>query len=213
MPKQGHYASARKQVRIKNGGGKVKRQDRLIDQDQLEDFLLVRYALTIRRQIKVDQRESCQRFLQELAGRLSGGTISMESLLNQLLVDMLAQLPWQFLMQVGINWDLLGRFLGRELPAIPLADRLLVVNMPTITQFNELVSTKLAHQIAALTLLNKPTGPEQATQLAHGLQATILKDNRVDWSKVRALMAPLGYTMPSNLDPGTTQWLLDLVKV
>lgn len=73
MPKQGKVAKASRQVRIKNGGGKVKRQGRLIDPDQLEDFLLVRYALTARRHINPSERESCQRFLQEVASRLTRG--------------------------------------------------------------------------------------------------------------------------------------------
>ena len=213
MPKQGKVAKASRQVRIKNGGGKVKRQGRLIDPDQLENFLLVRYALTARRRINPSERESCQRFLQEVASRLNGGNVVMDQFSARLVGDLLPQLPWQFFMQVADNWPTLRQFLGRELPAVPLRDRLRVASLPTEAEFNELLVTKLARQIAALTLLNKANSADQREMLATAMQQTLYQNGQISWAQVRVLYAPLGYTVPENVDDGTRQWLLDLVKV
>lgn len=213
MPKQGKVAKASRQVRIKNGGGKVKRQGRLIDPDQLENFLLVRYALTARRHINPSERESCQRFLQEVASRLNGGNVVMDQFSARLVGDLLPQLSWQFFMQVANNWPTLRQFLGRELPAVPLRDRLRVASLPTEAEFNELLVTKLARQIAALTLLNKANSADQREMLATAMQQTLYQNGQISWAQVRVLYAPLGYTVPENVDDGTRQWLLDLVKV
>ena len=213
MPKQGKVAKASRQVRIKNGGGKVKRQGRLIDPDQLENFLLVRYALTARRHINPRERESCQRFLQEVASRLNGGNVVMDQFSARLVGDLLSQLPWQFFMQVANNWPTLRQFLGRELPAVPLRDRLRVASLPTEAEFNELLVAKLARQIAALTLLNKANSADQREMLATAMQQTLYQNGQISWAQVRVLYAPLGYTVPENVDDGTRQWLLDLVKV
>lgn len=213
MPKQGKVAKASRQVRIKNGGGKVKRQGRLIDPDQLENFLLVRYALTARRHINPSERVSCQRFLQEVASRLNGGNVVMDQFSARLVGDLLSQLPWQFFMQVANNWPTLRQFLGRELPAVPLRDRLRVASLPTEAEFNELLVAKLARQIAALTLLNKANSADQREMLATAMQQTLYQNGQISWAQVRVLYAPLGYTVPENVDDGTRQWLLDLVKV
>lgn len=213
MPKQGKVAKASRQVRIKNGGGKVKRQGRLIDPDQLEDFLLVRYALTARRHTNPSERESCQRFLQEVASRLTGGNVVMDQFSARLVGDLLPQLPWQFFMQVANNWPTLRQFLGRELPAVPLRDRLRVASLPTEAEFNELLVAKLARQIAALTLLNKASSADQREMLATAMQQTLYQNGQISWAQVRVLYAPLGYTVPENVDDGTRQWLLDLVKI
>ena len=185
----------------------------MIDPDQLEDFLLVRYALTARRHINPSERESCQRFLQEVASRLNGGNVVMDQFSARLVGDLLPQLPWQFFMQVANNWPMLRQFLGRELPAVPLRDRLRVASLPTEAEFNELLVTKLARQIAALTLLNKANSADQREMLATAMQQTLYQNGQISWAQVRVLYAPLGYTVPENVDDGTRQWLLDLVKV
>lgn len=185
----------------------------MIDPDQLENFLLVRYALTARRHINPSERESCQRFLQEVASRLNGGNVVMDQFSARLVGDLLPQLPWQFFMQVANNWPTLRQFLGRELPAVPLRDRLRVASLPTEAEFNELLVTKLARQIAALTLLNKANSADQREMLATAMQQTLYQNGQISWAQVRVLYAPLGYTVPENVDDGTRQWLLDLVKV
>jgi hypothetical protein len=99
------------------------------------------------------------------------------------------------------------------LPAVPLRDRPRVASLPTEAEFNELLVTKLARQIAALTLLNKANSADQREMLATAMQQTLYQNGQISWAQVRVLYAPLGYTVPENVDDGTRQWLLDLVKV
>lgn len=211
MPKQGQYAGARRQVHFRGTGGRVKRQSATIAPGQVGDFLLVRYGLTTRKQLPKAAQETGQRFLQEVATRLpAGGVVDGERVVNDLLVTVNARVPWQFFWQVSEGWQRLRHFLGRELPAIPLEDRLRVVNLPGQEQLDRLLVQLLARRAARATTLNQVLPEAMLDRLAAGIAKDLLVDGRVRWGQVDRLLSPLGFPVDASLDSGSQEWFRQL---
>ena len=184
-----------------------------IPTDQLTDFLVVRFALTAKKRVAPAAQETVQRFLIELADRLVEANGDLVQLVPPLLTKLNFQVPWQFYAQVTANWDLLQRFLVKELPAVPLDQRLRVTAQLSTGQLNQLVAEQLAQKGAAATLLGRGQLPPAQTQLvAKQLLAALYRDGQVDWQQVRALLAPLPYQPAPDLDLPTRQWLTALAQ-
>ena len=211
MPKQGHFAKS-KQVKQLNSF-KVKRHASrpTIANDQLTDFLVVRFALTAKKRLPKVAQESTQRFLIEISGSL----VSEDGDLSKIVLDRLkkvnAQVPWQFFKQIVDNWALLQKFLVKEVPAVPLAKRLLVKNQLTTDKLEKVVAQLLAQKAAAISLLNQhqSAGVKQE-RLAQMLIITISSSGHLDWAKVKALFGPLPYAPDPTLDQSTREWLTRL---
>ena len=213
MPKQGQFAKSTrtKQLNIfkvkRRGGGNT------IPTDQLTDFLVVRFALTAKKRVAPAAQETVQRFLIELADRLVEDNGNLVQLVPPLLTKLNSQVPWQFYAQLTANWDLLQRFLVKELLAVPLAQRLRVTTQLSTGQLNQLVAEQLAQKGAAATLLGRgPLSPAQTQLVAKQLLAALYRDGQVDWQQVRALLAPLPYQPAPDLDLPTRQWLTALAQ-
>ena len=144
------------------------------------------------------------------ASKANGGLVQ---LVPPLLTKLNSQVPWQFYAQVTANWDLLQRFLVKELPAVPLDQRLRVTAQLSTGQLNQLVAEQLAQKGAAATLLGRgPLPPAQTQLVAKQLLAALYRDGQVDWQQVRALLAPLPYQPAPDLDLPTRQWLTALAQ-
>lgn len=213
MPKQGQFAKSARLKQLNNF--KVKRRDggNTIPTEELTDFLLVRFALTAKKRVAPAARESVQRFLIELSDQLIAADGDLTRLVPPLLTKLNSQVPWQFYAQLTANWDLLQRFLIKELPAVPLASRRRVTGRFATAQFNRLVAEQLAQKGAAVTLLGRGQATPAQTQLvAKQLLSALYQTGQINWPQVRALLAPLPYQPAPELDQPTRQWLSDLAQ-
>ncbi|WHO85995.1 hypothetical protein [Limosilactobacillus oris] len=213
MPKQGQFAKSTRTKQLNSFKVKRRGGDNTIPTDQLTDFLVVRFALTAKKRVAPTAQETVQRFLIELADRLVEDNGNLVQLVPPLLTKLNSQVPWQFYAQLTANWDLLQRFLVKELPAVPLAQRLRVTTQLSTGQLNQLVAEQLAQKGAAATLLGRgPLPPAQTQLVAKQLLAALYRDGQVDWQQVRALLAPLPYQPAADLDLPTRQWLTALAQ-
>lgn len=213
MPKQGQFAKSTRTKQLNSFKVKRRGGGNTIPTDQLTDFLVVRFALTAKKRVAPTAQETVQRFLIELADRLVEDNGNLVQLVPPLLTKLNSQVPWQFYAQLTANWDLLQRFLVKELPAVPLAQRLRVTTQLSTGQLNQLVAEQLAQKGAAATLLGRgPLPPAQTQLVAKQLLAALYRDGQVDWQQVRALLAPLPYQPAPDLDLPTRQWLTALAQ-
>lgn len=213
MPKQGQFAKSTRTKQLNSFKVKRRGGDNTIPTDQLTDFLVVRFALTAKKRVAPTAQETVQRFLIELADRLVEDNGNLVQLVPPLLTKLNSQVPWQFYAQLTANWDLLQRFLVKELPAVPLAQHLRVTTQLSTGQLNQLVAEQLAQKGAAATLLGRgPLSPAQTQLVAKQLLAALYRDGQVDWQQVRALLALLPYQPAPDLDLPTRQWLTALAQ-
>ena len=214
MPKQGHFAKSSRLKQLNNF--KVKRPQvagNEISGDQLTDFLVVRFALTAKKRVPAVAQETSQRFLIEVSDQLTNHQGNLSLIVPAVIRKLNPQVPWQFFQQLLANWALLQRFLVKELPAVPLNPRLRITEQVAVDELAQLVAHQLAIKGAATTLLNRPqVTPALKQRTTQLLFATRYKGGQVNWTPVRALLSPLPYQPPVELDASTREWLLDLSR-
>lgn len=214
MPKQGHFAKSSRLKQLNNF--KVKRPQvagNEISGDQLTDFLVVRFALTAKKRVPAVAQETSQRFLIEVSDQLTNHQGNLSLIVPAVIRKLNPQVPWQFFQQLLANWALLQRFLVKELPAVPLNPRLRITEQVAVDELAQLVAHQLAIKGAATTLLNRPqVTPALKQRTTQLLLATLYQGGQVNWTQVRALLAPLPYQPPFELDASTREWLLDLSR-
>lgn len=214
MPKQGQFAKAARLKQLNDF--KAKRHQgkgNAINADQFTDYLVVRFALTAKKRVARPAQETTQRLLIEIADRLIEMHGDLAKLVPEVINRLNSQVPWQFFKQVTANWELLQRFLVKEVPAVPLVDRVRITGQVTPADLNRLVATALAQKGAATTLLNQTrVDPAKQQQTVKLLLLTLYRDGQVDWSKVAALLSPLPYQPDPSLDQATRDWLTSLSK-
>lgn len=214
MPKQGHFAKSSRLKQLNNF--KVKRPQvagNEISGDQLTDFLVVRFALTAKKRVPAVAQETSQRFLIEVSDQLTNHQGNLSLIVPAVIRKLNPQVPWQFFQQLLANWALLQRFLVKELPAVPLNPRLRITEQVAVDELAQLVAHQLAIKGAATTLLNRPqVTPALKQRTTQLLLATLYQGGQVNWTQVRALLAPLPYQPPVELDASTLEWLLDLSR-
>lgn len=212
MPKQGQFAKSSRIKKLNSFKVKSHQQGQVIKNDQLTDFLIVRFALTVKKRIPQRAQETTQRFLIEIADQLEKENGDLQKIVLPLLQDINSRVPWQFFKQLDPQWEKLQKFLQKEVPAVPLSSRLRVTNLISEIEFSQQVAQLLATKAAAITFLKQPqlaaTMTKQTTRL---LLPTIYHDNRIDWEKVAALLAPFSFEIDDSLDEATKQWLTELV--
>ncbi|WP_295745616.1 hypothetical protein [uncultured Limosilactobacillus sp.] len=212
MPKQGRFAAAKRVKQLNNFRQKHQHHEsRVIDNDQLVDFLLVRFALTTKKRLPADGRESLQRFLQEMVPRLATNGGNVGQTIEDLLPLLRTRVPWQFFWQVSDQWALFQHFLQREVPAVPLEERLLIVNPLTPREFNVRLAASLAGQLVSLTTLRTKLPAKMKQAMVIKMRAAIFDGTTFDWEKVRTLWRPFPFDIDSAPDEKTRQWLLALL--
>lgn len=212
MPKQGRFAASKRVKQLNNFHQKHQHHEsRTIDDDQFADFLLVRFALTTKKKLPTDSQESLQRFLQELTPQLVANNGAVEESICPLLIQLRTRVPWQFFRQVSDQWDTFQHFLKREVPAVPLKQRLPLTDLLTETAFNSLLADALAEQVVAITTLQAKLPVTLKKTMAQKMNASIFDGQGIDWKKVRVLFAPVQFDVDSAPDEKTRQWLLDLL--
>ncbi|MCY9806266.1 hypothetical protein OXT66_01735 [Lentilactobacillus senioris] len=209
MVKQGQRAASRRQKQMKQRlKQKVKRSQRTINIDQLPEFMLVRYGLTLKKRLPKLSAETLQRLLQAMLEMLPAGEQwSLTLWLIDVLKTMNNQLPWQFYLLVAENWSQFQAFLVRELPAVPLTQPLIISDEVREVELITIVSHQLAVNFFLTTTQNNPALMRQlpANQIEE-LQSSLNDLQAVDWPKVASLLGPVE---PMG-DAGTQAWLTAL---
>lgn len=212
MPKQGHFAASRRHQRIRQF--KVKRHDtgQTINPAKLTDFMLVRFALTTKRRLPQSHQETEQRFLQEIVPAIRDCQGDVRKAFVQLLPKMRTRVPWQFFQQVCADWQLLAHFIKRELPAVPLAQRVGAHNLPDEIELNQLIGRSLAQQASAITMLNTKLPAVMRQQIAKSVEHSVVNKGQINWRRVSQLFAPMPFDTSTAPDEATRRWLDDLQK-
>lgn len=210
MPKQGQFAKSQRPAHVKNLRQRGQRAaSRVILDKDFSDFVLTRFALTSKQRLPKLTAETCQRFLQELLPRLQDDQGNLLTATTATLNYCLGRVPWQFFQQVTDNWPLLSHFCQREIPAVPLKQRLLIKEQVSQEQLDQLLGQLLSRQATAITLVN---AHNQALQdmMAQKIQESIMKGTTIDWAQVRKLLQPFNQTLDTAKDVGTQAWLNEL---
>lgn len=211
MPKQGQFARLRRIKQLNNFKVKSHQRGQTIAEEQLTDFLVVRYALTVKKRVPTAAQETMQRLLIEISDQLVKQNGNLKTILPALLVRINSRVPWQFFKQVVAEWELLQKFLQKELPAVPLQRQLRITSSLSLEELKEAVAKLLATKTAAITFVNQPKLAATMTdQTARLLLPTIYHDGAIDWSKVAALLSPFPFNVDCQLDSETQKWLAGL---
>ncbi|MBB1098889.1 hypothetical protein H5R88_01950 [Limosilactobacillus sp. WF-MT5-A] len=213
MPKQGHFA---KSIRTKQlNDFKVKRNatGAIIDDEQLTDFLVVRFALTAKKRVQSGAQETVQRFLIEICDSLQEDNGDLQVIIPNLLMSLNARVPWQFYPAILEEWDLLQKFLQKELPAVPLKKRLRIRRIVTTQEMETLIAKLLVRKITAITFIKQPGADQnRKDQMATMMLTTIYHEQTIEWDKVRLLLAPFKFEIAPDLDEETKGWLKKLAE-
>lgn len=155
MPKQGHFAKSMRTKQINDFKVKRNATGATIDDEQLTDFLVVRFALTAKKRVQSEARETAQRFLIEICDSLQENDGDLQAIIPNLLVSLNARVPWQFYPEILEEWDLLQKFLQKELPAVPLEKRLRIKHPVTTQEMETLIAKLLARKITTIILISQ----------------------------------------------------------
>ena len=213
MPKQGQFARSSRQKMIKEFRHRQQRSSRNISPNMANNFLLVRFILTSGKQLSAVDRESCQRFLQELMPRLLENHFHMESAVQEVLKYVNSRAPWQFYYQLSSNWAVLDHFMRRELPVIPLEQKIIVKDPIGQQTLDQCIVNILARQITTITLMNKTTDAAVQQALTTKMKATITNADGINWGTVQALLQPFHFPIDSSLDEGSQKWLEEISQI
>ncbi len=208
MPKQGHFAKSMRTKQLNDFKVKRNATGATIDDERLTDFLVVRFALTAKKRVQSGARETAQRFLIEICDSLQENDGDLQAIIPNLLASLNARVPWQFYPEILGEWDLLQKFLQKELPAVPLEKRLRIKHPVTTQEMETLIA-----KITAITFINQPgIDQNKKDQMATMMLTTIYHDQTIEWDKVRLLLAPFKFEIAPELDEETKDWLKKLAE-
>lgn len=215
MVKQGRFARSSKMKQIKAIRKRMHQPaGRTIHPDQFQDFVLVRYGLTLKKRLRGIDKETVQRFLQELLVVTPiDQTWALPTILRATLRSIGNKVPYQFYRIVTKEWTEVQHFLQREIPAVPLENRILVTDPVSDNQLQEIVSAELAGNTMVEMVHDNPAMQKMVTDEPYTtLQTNLLNDGKIDWQKVAAVSTPIHFDPEVAGDAGTRQWLEQLIK-
>lgn len=214
MVKQGRFAKSSKLKQIKQIRRRMHHPaGRVIQSDQFKEFVLVRYGLTLKKKYHDSDKETMQRFLMELLD--VAGTTSpwqLNRIVTETFQNVNVRVPYQFYQRVLLNWEPFVQFLNKEIPAVPLKNRVGLLGAPTADELTGIV----ARQLAANTLL--ATGNPQIMKLMtpaqiDSLVAKLTTDHLINWQKVAEIFEPMPFDVSTAPDEPTKGWLNQLKEL
>ena len=213
MVKQGHYAKVSRQKKQRQLKQRHQvHEQRALTPDAVVEFLQVRYHLTRAKQQRPVVRKTMQRFvaLWLTVAQKTSPNWSVMTVTKQTLQQFNRQLPWQGYAIISQSVMDFQAFLVKEVPAVPLEQRLTLGDTMTEADWKKLVTTQLAVN-ALLGLVNDLSQITNA-QIAQ-LQAGLMHDDEtVDWSRAANLVAPVTVMAP-DADAATKTWYEQLEKL
>ena len=216
MVKQGKFAQVNQMKRQKNVARRqLDHNSKTIMNDKIAEFLTVRYHLMNQKQPVWVIQETMLRFLNILIDQFGTQTIwNLEDGLEQSFKTIGNQVPWQFYYILSLQKTNFMKFLKREVPAVPLKDRLIMVNV-SLQTFDEIVTQHLALNWFAAQYRNQPEKLQQL-QAAHisDLQKSFLNEEGVAWKSVEVLYLNQAIASDkSSLDSQTRKWIAALKQI
>lgn len=212
MVKQGRFAKSSKLRQIKQIRHHMHHQaGRIISPDQFEEFVLVRYGLTLKKKYYGIAKETMQRFLMEVI-HTAGPTINpwpLTTIITETFKNIGVRVPYQFYRVVFENWAPFEQFLKREIPAVPLKARLFL----TATVSKEQLSQIIGRQLAANTLMttgNRQIIEQVKPEQLDSLVAQFMIEGVINWQRVAQIFAPIPFDTSTAPDETTKQWLEQL---
>ena len=217
MVKQGKFSRVSSQKQLKNRIKQKKQGNRrTIADEKLEEFVLVRYGLTLKKNLNKLSQETMQRFLMiwiETGQTIESTKWSIQQLTKTTLQRVNIRVPWQFFKEMAENWGVVQHFIVKELPAVPLAQRLLVTDELDKVGIQKLISEQLAVNFFIDTFQDDAKRLAcVTTEQIQQLQLSFLIDDQIDWQKVQTIFDPLGYVRNTNDDVSTQEWLKQLAQ-
>lgn len=211
MVKQGRYAGSKRQKQIKQRlKQRAVQSHRTIENNQVVDFVLVRYGLTVKKQLNSLAAETMQRMLQEMLTQVTTLNWSLTDLLTDTLQRLNGRVPWQFYQIVATNWDALQAFLEKEIPAVPLAERMTVTGRLTNVQLKQVLQRQLAVNFFLRTSRQNPELANRLTPVQiNELATSLTTDGDIDWQRVAQVLGN-SPVMVDGADKGTVTWLKNL---
>jgi len=196
MVKQGHYAKASRKKMIRQfKQHHAPHEDQAIDPLKVKDFLLVRYHLTQAKQQRVVVQKAMQQFFGNwltLAQQAGDATWNVTTLTKQTLELSNTQLPWQYYAVLDQQFAQWQDFLMKEAPAVPLVKRIQLTATLSPATWQSLLSQQLAINGLLGTLGRDQQQLAQVTTAqVEQLQASLLSADRLVWSTVATLCAPI----------------------
>ncbi|RRG18055.1 hypothetical protein D3P96_03725 [Weissella viridescens] len=212
MVKQGKFAQVKQQKHQKYKAKQAQlKQTQTIAPAQMLDFILVRHHLVNQAPALVEQTNG--RLLQEFMSLGNGNPWSLRMQLQQTLQQIDVNVPWQFYKIIADSWPQTKAFMLKEIPAIPLAQRIILEDDLSDAQFSELLAQKLSsnwfvNQFKQTPEQLRKTTDAQVEQLAQ----SFVVENHIDWAKVAELNRTVQLDELANLDRGSQQWLAEVKK-
>ena len=204
MVRQGQYAKTSQLKRVRQfRQNKPVTADQQIDPTQLEEFLIVRYHLTQNERLTPLVKETMQRFLVVWLDQAPDTSQwDLPSMTAQALAKTAAQVPWQFYALLLGEWEHFQKFLQREIPAVQLAERKVLVGTLSRQEFAELVANQMALNWFLQTFKDN-----------HQMLERIGSDGYGNWANVGSVYATTILSLDHDVDAATRDWLRELASI
>ena len=208
MVKQGQFAGVSSAKRLKNFKQQVKATE-AITPEKVGEFLLVRYHLTQNARLAPLMKETMQRVLMTLLDNATGTTWSIDKLFVTTLGQIANQVPWQFYALLATEWPRIQKFLNKEVPAVPLNERIIVTD--DVTDVPEKIAQQLAINWFLMMFVTMPERLAAVTeQQVADTKQSFLQDGAINWANVATVYSTTPFIMPDDVDEATKIWLTDL---
>lgn len=214
MVKQGHFAKSSRTKRMNQLKRRAKKTSQAtINEQQVLDFILVRYGLTLKKHFSAIQGETIQRFIIEMINVDDNyQNWDMEKRFNLAIKKIATQVPWRFYKIIFEDWGKLQSFFNKELPAIPLTSKIIVDHLVEQVGIIDLITQQLSINFYLLTFGNNPQMLAKVSkQQIEQLQASLVSGSQINWDKVASLLDDHQINLDLVSDSATKKWLSDLL--
>ena len=150
-----------------------------------------------------------QRVLMTLLDNATGSTWSLDKLFVTTLGQIANQVPWQFYALLATEWSRTQKFLNKEVPAVPLNERIIVTD--DVTDVPEKIAQQLAINWFLMMFATMPERLAAVTeQQVADTKQSFLQDGAINWANVATVYSTTPFIMPDDVDEATKTWLTDL---
>ena len=110
---------------------------------------------------------------------------------------------------LATEWPRTQKFLNKEVPAVPLNERIIVTD--DVTDVSEKISQQLAINWFLMMFATMPNRLAAVTeQQVADTKRSFLQDGAINWSNVATVYSTTPFIIPDDVDEATKTWLTDL---
>jgi len=212
MVKQGKFTKTTGSKRIKSQRYKQSSGQGTITDEQLSEFMLVRYHLTRGKKQAPVTEQSILRFIDGVVDQLDNQNFNMKECVEVSLRNIGMSVPWAFYRIVLVEWDKLLPWLTKELQAVPIVKPIRLIE----TSFN--MDDIIAKQLAVNWWVSQSKGDITRLQAVtadkiESLSQTFKTDDGIDWNAVQTVYSTVLFEVTYDVDSETQEWLEALKKL